>query len=188
MLKLRDDGLARAVGVSNFDTLLLARCEASGHVDSSAAAVLAHQPRDRRRAPRLGEGPRHRRHLLQPDGIRPAHRLVLGGHGDGSAARRLATARRRLHPAGAGPQPGAARRPAAHRRAPRLDAAAVAVAWVLAWPGVTGAIVGARSPQQVDGWIDAAGLDSRRRTWTRSPRPSPSSGAGAGPADPRPAG
>ncbi|PYO05132.1 MAG: hypothetical protein DMD30_14480, partial [Gemmatimonadetes bacterium] len=34
----------------------------------------------------------------------------------------------------------------------------VAVAWTLAWPGVTGAIVGARSPAQVDGWIDAATL------------------------------
>jgi aryl-alcohol dehydrogenase-like predicted oxidoreductase len=36
--------------------------------------------------------------------------------------------------------------------------AAVAVAWTLAWPGVTGAIVGARGPAQVDGWIDAATL------------------------------
>jgi aryl-alcohol dehydrogenase-like predicted oxidoreductase len=37
--------------------------------------------------------------------------------------------------------------------------AAVAVAWTLAWPGVTGAIVGARSPAQVDGWIGAASLE-----------------------------
>ncbi|MCU0280080.1 MAG: aldo/keto reductase, partial [Candidatus Nanopelagicales bacterium] len=35
---------------------------------------------------------------------------------------------------------------------------AVAVAWTLAWPGVTGAIVGARSPRQVDGWLAAATL------------------------------
>jgi aryl-alcohol dehydrogenase-like predicted oxidoreductase len=35
---------------------------------------------------------------------------------------------------------------------------AVAVAWTLAWPAVTGAIVGARSSSQVDGWIDAATL------------------------------
>ena len=27
-------------------------------------------------------------------------------------------------------------------------------AWTLAWPGVTGAIVGARNPSQVDGWLD----------------------------------
>jgi aryl-alcohol dehydrogenase-like predicted oxidoreductase len=61
---------------------------------------------------------------------------------------------------------------------------AVAVAWTLAWPGVTGAIVGARSPEQVDGWIGAAGLqlsdddlaeiaDAIRRT-----------GAGTGPVAP----
>jgi aryl-alcohol dehydrogenase-like predicted oxidoreductase len=37
--------------------------------------------------------------------------------------------------------------------------AAVAVAWTLARPGVTGAIVGARSPEQVDGWIGAARLE-----------------------------
>ena len=35
---------------------------------------------------------------------------------------------------------------------------AVAVAWTLAWPGVTGAIVGARSPAQIDGWIGAPTL------------------------------
>jgi aryl-alcohol dehydrogenase-like predicted oxidoreductase len=35
---------------------------------------------------------------------------------------------------------------------------AVAIGWVLSWPGVSGAIVGARSPQQVDGWIAAGNL------------------------------
>ena len=34
----------------------------------------------------------------------------------------------------------------------------IAVAWTLAWKGVTGAIVGARSPTQVDGWIRAGSL------------------------------
>ena len=33
---------------------------------------------------------------------------------------------------------------------------AIAIAWTLAVPGVTAAIVGARSPEQVDGWIAAA--------------------------------
>jgi aryl-alcohol dehydrogenase-like predicted oxidoreductase len=45
-------------------------------------------------------------------------------------------------------------RPIAQRH--RATVSAVAVAWTLAWPGVTGAIVGGRSPQQVDGWIGAA--------------------------------
>ena len=36
---------------------------------------------------------------------------------------------------------------------------AIAVAWTLATPGVTAAIVGARSPEQVDGWIAAGDLE-----------------------------
>jgi aryl-alcohol dehydrogenase-like predicted oxidoreductase len=36
---------------------------------------------------------------------------------------------------------------------------AAAVAWTLAFPGVTGAIVGARSPNQVDGWLAAASTE-----------------------------
>ena len=33
---------------------------------------------------------------------------------------------------------------------------AIAIAWTLTNPGVSGAIVGARSASQVDGWIDGA--------------------------------
>jgi len=48
-------------------------------------------------------------------------------------------------------------RPIAERHG--VTVSAVAVAWTLARPGVTGAIVGARSPEQVDGWIAAGSLD-----------------------------
>ncbi|MFI1917356.1 aldo/keto reductase [Nocardia sp. NPDC020380] len=37
--------------------------------------------------------------------------------------------------------------------------ASIAIAWVLAWPGVNGAIVGARRPEQIDSWIDAAAIE-----------------------------
>jgi aryl-alcohol dehydrogenase-like predicted oxidoreductase len=47
-------------------------------------------------------------------------------------------------------------RPIAERRG--VTVGALAVAWTLAWPGVSGAIVGARSADQVDGWIGAADL------------------------------
>ena len=40
-----------------------------------------------------------------------------------------------------------------------VSVAAVAVAWTLAWPGVTGAIVGARSPEQADEWVAAGALN-----------------------------
>jgi len=36
--------------------------------------------------------------------------------------------------------------------------AAVAIGWVLAWRGATAAIVGARRPEQIDGWLPAATL------------------------------
>ncbi|WP_131769396.1 aldo/keto reductase, partial [Candidatus Protofrankia californiensis] len=39
-----------------------------------------------------------------------------------------------------------------------VTVASVAVAWTLAFDGVTGAIAGARRPSQVDGWIAAATL------------------------------
>ena len=39
-----------------------------------------------------------------------------------------------------------------------VSVAAVAIGWVLAWPGVTGAIVGARRPDQVKDWPAAAGV------------------------------
>src|SRR5258707_6095410 len=38
----------------------------------------------------------------------------------------------------------------------------IAIAWALSWPGVSGAIVGARTPQQVDGWIGAAAIELTR--------------------------
>lgn len=39
-----------------------------------------------------------------------------------------------------------------------VNQATIAVAWTLAWPGVSGAIVGARTPEQVEGWVTAASL------------------------------
>jgi aryl-alcohol dehydrogenase-like predicted oxidoreductase len=47
-------------------------------------------------------------------------------------------------------------RPVAERHDATVSS--VALAWTLVWPGVTGAIVGARTPAQVDGWIQAASL------------------------------
>jgi aryl-alcohol dehydrogenase-like predicted oxidoreductase len=63
-------------------------------------------------------------------------------------------------------------------------AAAVAVAWTLAWPGVTGAIVGARAPDQIDGWIDAATLTLTAADLKEIAATIKSTGAGSGPALP----
>ena len=62
---------------------------------------------------------------------------------------------------------------------------AVAVAWTVAWPGVTAAIVGARSPDQVDGWIGAATLKLTLGDLDQIAKAVAQTGAGAGPALPR---
>ncbi|MEJ2371720.1 MAG: aldo/keto reductase, partial [Gemmatimonadales bacterium] len=61
---------------------------------------------------------------------------------------------------------------------------AVAVAWTLAWPGVTAGIVGARSPEQVDGWIGAASLDLDGEDLNAIARALDATGAGDGPRRP----
>ena len=62
--------------------------------------------------------------------------------------------------------------------------ASAAVAWTLAWPGVTGAIVGARAPEQIDGWIGAATLSLTRADLDEIAATIKATGAGAGPALP----
>ena len=62
--------------------------------------------------------------------------------------------------------------------------AAVAVAWALAWEGVTGAIVGARRPDQIDGWLPAAGLELTPEDLNEIASAIENTGAGEGPASP----
>jgi len=60
----------------------------------------------------------------------------------------------------------------------------VAIAWVLAWPGVSSAIVGARTPAQVDGWVAAASLELTPLDLDEIDGVIERTGAGAGPAHP----
>jgi aryl-alcohol dehydrogenase-like predicted oxidoreductase len=73
-------------------------------------------------------------------------------------------------------------RPVAERHG--VTPAAVAVAWTLAFPGVTGAIVGARSPLQVDGWLPAATLELKDDDLSDIAAAIRATGAGTGPASP----
>lgn len=59
---------------------------------------------------------------------------------------------------------------------------AVAVAWALSFPGVTGAIVGARRPGQVDGWLPAAILELKEDDLADIAAAIHATGAGTGPA------
>ena len=65
-----------------------------------------------------------------------------------------------------------------------VSVAAIAVAWTLAWP-ITAAIVGARSPQQVDGWIAAAGVTLDAADLDAIAAAIDRTGAGAGPSRPQ---
>jgi aryl-alcohol dehydrogenase-like predicted oxidoreductase len=65
-----------------------------------------------------------------------------------------------------------------------VSKAAVAVVWVLSWPGVTGAIVGARRPDQLEDWLAAADLSLHDDHMARIGAALEQTGAGAGPLQP----
>ena len=73
-------------------------------------------------------------------------------------------------------------RPVAERHG--VTPAAVAIAWTLSFPGVTGAIVGARRPGQVDGWLPAASLELKEDDLADIAAAVHATGAGTGPAAP----
>ncbi|HUR48900.1 MAG TPA: aldo/keto reductase [Acidimicrobiales bacterium] len=67
--------------------------------------------------------------------------------------------------------------------ADRLDSTLpeLAIAWTLAQPGVTGAIVGARTPEQVDGWVDSADVNLQDKDLDEITQALAETGAGEGP-------
>jgi aryl-alcohol dehydrogenase-like predicted oxidoreductase len=75
-------------------------------------------------------------------------------------------------------------RPVAERHS--VTVAEVAIAWTLAWPGVTGAIVGARRPDQVNGWIGAGAVTLTPADLDEIAAVITGSAAGTGPVRPRP--
>jgi aryl-alcohol dehydrogenase-like predicted oxidoreductase len=70
-------------------------------------------------------------------------------------------------------------RPLAEQRGTTVSV--IALGWVIAWPGVTAAIVGARSPEQVDGWIGAGRTELTHDELSAIERAVEVTGAGSGP-------
>jgi len=139
MRKLVEEGKVRAVGGSNLPVELLERCEEIGHVDSLQPPFsLMNRGAADNEIPWCGN---HRTGVLCW--------LPSGDWRRDSAA---------LNPPK--PECNLALEDALRLIARRYDTtiACVATAWTLVWPGVTAAIVGSRSPEQVDGWIGAASL------------------------------
>jgi len=158
MAELVTEGKVRWAGVCNFDVGLLERCQRIRHVDSLQPPYSL---LDRAAADELipwcaanGTG---------VIGYSPLGSGLLSGSFDAQRARDLPAGDwRRGSPEFQ--EPALSRslalaerlEPVAERHG--VPVAAVAVAWVLATPGVTGAIVGARRPSQVDGWLPAGSL------------------------------
>ncbi len=158
LLQLKAEGKVRAVGLSNHDVAQLEAAERLGHVDTLQPPFSAI-----RREVAAAELPWCAAHGTGVIVYSPMQSgLLTGSFSVERAAQLGADDWRSRAPdfTGAGLRRNLALadalRPIADRHGSSV--AAVAVAWTLAWPGVTGAIVGARSPAQVDGWIGAASL------------------------------
>ena len=158
MVKLVDEGKVRWAGVSNFDVALLERCEAIRHVTSLQPPFSLVRPDAR---PNIEWSADHGTGVIV---YSPMQSGLLTEKWTLDRADALA--------------PDDWRRKSADFQRPRIErnlqirdslvpiakrhgvsVGAVAVAWTLAQRGVTGAIVGARSPEQVDGWIAAGSLE-----------------------------
>jgi aryl-alcohol dehydrogenase-like predicted oxidoreductase len=186
MVRLMEAGKVRAAGVSNFDVELLARCEAIGHVDSLQPPFsLIRREVAAREISWCAE---------HETGVICYSPMQSGLLTDSFSAERVAAF-----------APDDWRTRAPEYQQPRLDrnlalrdalkpiarrhgttVSATAIAWTLAWPGVTGAIVGARSAAQVDGWIGAATLKLTAADLDAIAAAIARTGAGAGPTRPAP--
>jgi aryl-alcohol dehydrogenase-like predicted oxidoreductase len=184
MLDLVEEGKVRWVGVSNYDVALLDRCEAVAHVESLQPPFsMIRRDVGGSEIPWCADN---------GTGVIVYSPMQSGLLTDSFGLERVKAFadddwRRRFE----------------HFQSPRLEqnlalrdalkpiaakhgttVAAVAVAWTLTWPGVTGAIVGARSPEQVDGWLGAAGLTLDEEDLASVVAAIETTGAGSGPAAP----
>jgi aryl-alcohol dehydrogenase-like predicted oxidoreductase len=158
MSRLVDEGKVRAIGVSNYDVALLERCERVRHVDSLQPPFSLV---DRRSASELIPWA-----TAHGTGVIVYSPMASGILTDSFSRDRVAAMADDDWRAGSSrfTEPALSQnialrdalRPIAARHGTTVSA--VAATWTLAWPGVTGAIVGARNPEQVDGWLPAGTL------------------------------
>ena len=182
MVDLKNEGMVRAIGLSNHSVALLERADKIGHVDSLQPPFSMI---DRTQADEIAWCARNGTGVI-------VYSPMQSGLLTGAFSRERVEAlpaddwRRRVPDFTTELDQNLALaeslRPIAERHG--VTQAAVAVAWTLAWPGVTGAIVGARRPDQVDGWLPAASLQLTQEDLDEIAVAIERTGAGRGPVRP----
>jgi aryl-alcohol dehydrogenase-like predicted oxidoreductase len=158
LLDLKAQGKVRAVGLSNHDTKQLAAAEALGHVDSLQPPFSLI---NRDATEEIDWCRDHDNGVIVYSPMQSG--LLTGAFTPERAAALPAGDWRARDAEFSGAQLHRnlalvdALRPIADRHG--TNVASVAIASCLAYPGVTAAIVGARNPSQVDGWIDAPNVE-----------------------------
>jgi aryl-alcohol dehydrogenase-like predicted oxidoreductase len=184
MVRLINEGKVRAGGVSNFDVGLLERAERVRHVDSLQPPFsLMHRQSGADVIPWSA---------AHGTGVIVYSPMQSGILTDSFSRERLermdSNDWRRRNPEFREPSLSRnlalrdALRPIASRHG--VSVSAIAIAWTLSWPGVSGAIVGARSPLQVDGWIAAGNLTLEQRDLEEIAAAVEKTQAGTGPTQP----
>ena len=184
LLDLKNEGKVRAVGLSNHDVAQLEAAERVGHVDTLQPPFSMI-----RRGVADTELPWCHAHDTGVIVYSPMQSGLLTGRFTVARAEALPKDDWRSRDAEftgdkliGNLELADALKPIADRY--NASVAAIAVAWTLAWPGVTGAIVGARNPEQVDGWLDAATLELSRDDLAEIATGIEATGAGSGPVSP----
>jgi len=184
MVKLVEQGKVRAAGVSNFNVQLLEKCEKIRHVDSLQPPFSMIN-----RAAAADVLPWCKSHNTGVINYSPMQSGILTDAFTADRMSKLAADDWRKR----GPEfqePKLSRnlalrdalKPIAARHG--VSVSSVAVAWTLSWPGLSGAIVGARTPAQIDGWIQAATLQLTENDLAEISAEITKTQAGSGPAQP----
>jgi aryl-alcohol dehydrogenase-like predicted oxidoreductase len=184
MVELVDEGKVRAIGLSNFSVEELERCHAVRPVDTLQPQLnLVDRDTAADRIPWAAE--------------RGVGVIVYSPMASGLLTGRFSAERaaslpdddwRREHPNFQEPQLTRnlelveRLRPVADRVGASLPE--LSIAWTLSWPAVSGAIVGARSPEQVEGWLGAADVGIGEAELREIAAALEETGAGSGPVRP----